>query len=76
MIIGTDESYRKLFKTFLRWGVFLVVLGLTLGFWLHTFSDFESKEFLDFKSEYLHVDLLRIANQGCQYLQVLGFDFH
>lgn len=67
MIIGTDESYRKLFKTFLRWGVFLVVLGLILGFWLHTFSDFESKEFLDFKSEYLHVDLLRIANQQDYY---------
>ncbi len=57
---GPKGAYNKLYKNFLRWGIFLVVVGLIMGFRLLP----EAATQTDFwKTEYIHVQLLRIANQ-------------
>ena len=68
MIAGTDKAYKNLYKTFKRWGAFLIVLGLVWWF----FEGFVSNVWLQTEStmdvsEYLHLDLLRIANQQNYY---------
>jgi uncharacterized membrane protein len=55
MIKGTKEAYFRLFKIFAYSGITLVITGLLLGWGRHTPSTLEV-------SEYLHLDLLRIAN--------------
>jgi uncharacterized membrane protein len=69
MIAGTVEAYRKLFKTFMRWGALLVIIGLAIGLRFINIAPDDKMICIPFfsnyvvKSEYLHIDLLRIANQ-------------
>ena len=69
MIAGTAEAYKKLFKTFMRWGALLVIIGLALGLRFINVAPDDNTICIPFlsnyvvKSEYLHIDLLRIANQ-------------
>ncbi|KKN73040.1 hypothetical protein LCGC14_0404750 [marine sediment metagenome] len=68
MVAGTDKAYKNLYKTFKRWGVFLIALGLI--WWI--FEGFVTRVWLQtestmLKSEYLHLDLLRIANMQDYY---------
>ncbi|MFX1489266.1 MAG: heparan-alpha-glucosaminide N-acetyltransferase domain-containing protein [Promethearchaeota archaeon] len=69
MISGTTEAYKKLFKTFMRWGGVLVIIGLATGLRLINVAPDDNYIYIPFlsnyvvKSEYLHIDLLRIANQ-------------
>jgi uncharacterized membrane protein len=60
MIEGTKEAYFRLFRIFAYSGIMLVITGLVLGWGRHTPSTLEV-------SEYLHLDLLRIANQQDYY---------
>ncbi|MFX0027643.1 MAG: heparan-alpha-glucosaminide N-acetyltransferase domain-containing protein [Candidatus Hermodarchaeota archaeon] len=60
MVKGTKESYFYLFRIFLYSGIVLVITGLILGWGRHTPATLEV-------SEYLHLDLLRIANQQDYY---------
>lgn len=55
MIKGTKKAYYQLFRIFLGSGVVLVITGLILGWGRQTPATLEV-------SEYLHLDLLRIAN--------------
>ena len=55
MIKGTKEAYYQLFRIFLGSGAVLVIIGLILGWGRQTPATLEV-------SEYLHLDLLRIAN--------------
>ncbi|MFX1280007.1 MAG: heparan-alpha-glucosaminide N-acetyltransferase domain-containing protein [Promethearchaeota archaeon] len=55
MIKGTEEAYYQLFRIFLGSGAILVITGLILGWGRQTPATLEV-------SEYLHLDLLRIAN--------------
>ena len=60
MMDGSTRAYRKLYKNFLRWGVFLMIFGFIFGFRLVSVAATET----DFwKTEYLHVQVLKIANQ-------------
>ncbi|MHA2398706.1 MAG: heparan-alpha-glucosaminide N-acetyltransferase domain-containing protein [Promethearchaeota archaeon] len=72
MIDGSEGAYRKLYKVFLRWGVSLMIIGFILGFRLVTVAATET----DFwRTEYLHVQVLRIANQQnfFHYTGILDF---
>lgn len=60
MIKGTTEAYRHLFRILSLYGIILVITGLVLGWGRHTPDTLEV-------SEYLHLDLLRIANQQNYY---------
>jgi uncharacterized membrane protein len=60
MIKGTKEAYFHLFRLFLFYGSVLVLTGLLLGWGRQTIATMEV-------SEYLHLDLLRIANQQDYY---------
>ncbi|MHA2394355.1 MAG: heparan-alpha-glucosaminide N-acetyltransferase domain-containing protein [Promethearchaeota archaeon] len=60
MIKGTKEAYYHLFRLFLIYGIAFVSAGLLLGWGRHTPATLEV-------SEYLHLDLLRIANQQHYY---------
>ena len=60
MIKGTKEAYFHLFRIFLCYGIVLVITGLLLGWGRQTETTMDV-------SEYLHLDLLRIANQQDYY---------
>lgn len=64
MIKGTKEAYYHLFRLFSYCGIILVITGFILGWRLQTPETLEL-------SEYLHLDLLRIANQQ-DYYHFLG----
>jgi len=64
MIKETEEAYYHLFRIFSYCGIILVITGLILGWRLQTTETIEL-------SEYLHLDLLRIANQQ-DYYHFLG----
>lgn len=64
MMKGTEEAYYRLFHIFSYAGIILVITGLILGWRLQTPDTLEL-------SEYLHLDLLRIANQQ-DYYHFLG----
>ncbi|MFX1323391.1 MAG: heparan-alpha-glucosaminide N-acetyltransferase domain-containing protein [Promethearchaeota archaeon] len=60
MIEGTDQAYHHLFRILSLYGIILVITGLVLGWGRYTPDTLEV-------SEYLHLDLLRIANQQNYY---------
>lgn len=69
MIGGTKKDYRKLFRTFLYWGIFLVLTGIFLG--RNSYIPSEGNEFIiatDFTigrlpiSEYPHIILFNDTN--------------
>lgn len=76
MIKGTKEAYYKLYRKFLIYGIILVIVGIfivvpsSVSFdlwepgWLFQ-NEFDPILYPNgiIKSEYLHIDLLRIANQ-------------
>jgi uncharacterized membrane protein len=67
---GSIGAYRKLYKDFLRWGVLLVVIGLFLSFFMGIITVAATET--DFwKTEYIHVQVLRIANQQ-NFIQYKG----
>ena len=58
MIGGTKKDYKKLFRTFFYWGIFLVLAGIFLGIKVYVPGGFTTSELpLD---EYPHIDLLNI----------------
>jgi len=58
MVGGTKKDYKKLFRTFLYWGIFLVLAGIFLGSKAYVPGGFTTSELpLD---EYPHIDLLNI----------------
>ena len=76
MIKGTKEAYYKLFRTFLTYGIIMVFIGIfiivprsvTFDLWEPGWllqNEFDQILYPNgiVKSEYLHIDLLRIANQ-------------
>ena len=79
MIKGSKEAYYELFRTFLIYGIILVVIGIFVivprgvgldiwesGLALQNPADYSSPGTI-VRSEYLHIDLLRIANQQDYY---------
>jgi len=56
MIGGTKNDYKKLFRTFLYWGLFLVLTGIFLGSNAYIPGGFTTSELP--LSEYPHLDLL------------------
>ncbi|MFX0082027.1 MAG: heparan-alpha-glucosaminide N-acetyltransferase domain-containing protein [Candidatus Hodarchaeota archaeon] len=64
MIKGTKEAYIHLFRVFSAYGIVLVLTGLILGWGRQTPATMKV-------SEYLHLDLLRIANEQ-DYYQFAG----
>ncbi|MFX1502295.1 MAG: heparan-alpha-glucosaminide N-acetyltransferase domain-containing protein, partial [Promethearchaeota archaeon] len=79
MIKGTKKSYYKLFRTFSFYGIIFILLGLFLiiprgtafNIWEFGLSRVlpgsQSSPGFIVRSEYLHVDLLAIANQQTYY---------
>ena len=76
MIKGTKEAYYKLYRTFLTYGLILVFIGIfiivprsvTFDLWEPGWllqNEFDQILYPNgiVKSEYLHIDLLQIANQ-------------
>jgi len=63
MIKGTKEAYYHLFRIFSLYGIVLVITGLLLSF---VFFESQTPATMEV-SEYLHLDLLRIANQQDYY---------
>ncbi len=69
MMKGTEEAYYKLFRKFLTYGIILIIIGifiivpqgLAFNQWEPGWA-LQTKETIEY-SEYLHIDLLRIANQ-------------
>ena len=79
MIKGSKEAYYELFRTFLIYGIILVIIGIFViaprgvgldiwesGLALQNPADYSSPGTI-VQSEYLHIDLLRIANQQDYY---------
>ncbi len=77
MIKGTEEAYKNLFRMFLYWGLFLVILGIFgpvgKGTRIITGLELQTNETIEI-TEYYFIDLLRIANQQ-DYVQFLGMPF-
>ncbi|KKN31274.1 hypothetical protein LCGC14_0825630 [marine sediment metagenome] len=73
MMKGTEEAYYKLFRKFLIYGIILIVIGvfiivprgLAFNQWEPGWA-LQTEETIEY-SEYLHIDLLRIANQQDYY---------
>ncbi len=65
MIKGTTSAYKDLFRTFMKWGVFLVLVGLFLPLpqplW-QTGLTLQTEATLP-RDEYLQIELLAIMNQ-------------
>ncbi len=55
---GTKTDYKKLFRTFLYWGIFLVLAGVFLGINTYVSGGFTTSELPI--NEYPHIDLLNI----------------
>ena len=70
MIKGPGEAYKKLFRMFLYWGLFLVILGIVgpvIEDWsILTGLELQTANTID-ETEYYFIDLLRIANQQDYY---------
>ncbi len=58
MVGGTKKDYKKLFRTFLYWGIFLVLTGIFLGSNAYVPGGFTTSELP--LNEYPHIDLLNI----------------
>jgi hypothetical protein len=56
MIGGTKKDYKKLFRTFFYWGIFLVLTGIFLGSNTYVPGGFTTSELP--LNEYPHIDLL------------------
>ena len=56
MIGGTKKDYKKLFRTFFYWGIFLVLTGIFLGSNAYVPGGFTTSELP--LNEYPHIDLL------------------
>jgi hypothetical protein len=79
MVKGTRESYYKLFRTFSAYGVVFVLVGLflivprgsTFNIWeiglSRVLPGSQSSQGFIVRTEYLHIDLLEIANQQNYY---------
>jgi len=79
MIKGTKEAYYKLFRIFSIYGIVFVLLGIfiivprgiTFNIWdfglTRVLPGFQSSPGILVRSEYLHIDLLDIANQQTYY---------
>ncbi len=73
MMKGTEEAYYKLVRKFLTYGIVLLVIGvfiivpqgLAFNQWEPGWA-LQTKETIEY-SEYLHIDLLRIANRQDYY---------
>ncbi|MFX1374541.1 MAG: hypothetical protein ACFFA0_01905 [Promethearchaeota archaeon] len=70
MIKGPGEAYKKLYRMFLYWGIFLVIVGIfgpVVNDWrIVTGLDLQTANTID-ETEYYFIDLLRIANQQDYY---------
>ena len=55
---GTKTDYKKLFRTFLYWGIFLVLAGIFLGINTYVSGGFTTSELPI--NEYPHIDLLNV----------------
>ena len=61
MVGGTKKDYKKLFRTFLYWGIFLVLTGIFLGSNAYVPGGFTNNELP--LNEYPHILLLQIMQE-------------